>query len=82
MVLPSIFLGEVVVVLYLEELRFFNKAGVDICSVPAGYLVPQPPTAPQERNFTPFLESNVNWLIKGVVCKGMLTRVVEKISLF
>jgi hypothetical protein len=35
----------------------FNKAGVDICSVPAGYLVPQPPTAPQERNFTLFLRA-------------------------
>jgi hypothetical protein len=38
----------------------FYKAGVDICSVPAAYLVPQPPTAPQERNFTPLLESSVN----------------------
>ncbi len=35
----------------------FDKAGVDICTVPAAYLHPQPPTAPQERNFTLFLKA-------------------------
>jgi hypothetical protein len=35
----------------------FAKAGVDICTVPAAYLTPQSPTAPQERNFSLFPES-------------------------
>jgi hypothetical protein len=37
----------------------FDKAGVDICTVPAAYLTPQSPTAPQERNFSLFPESGV-----------------------
>jgi hypothetical protein len=36
-----------------KEKRNVDKAGVDICTVPAAYLHPQPPTAATREEFYP-----------------------------